>query len=365
MIIPFNRLDSTTMGFKKILQYSEPISPNHQKFLKILINNLYVRNGKETYLDYTFNPILRKYLKDSRYRIAIFQYNNDRIVVLLKDIRMNLGQYIRAMYFPISLNNNRENEIALVKVLYNKGLINQFVIPEIEKKYVTSIDDSLEFTFYDDYFYSNIMNQLKRFNNRFLTKNRISKVLAKPDIFRIESGYNCDSEQILELESLWNQYKEKKNVNIFERTLIRKIVERGNLDKDFIFINCYFKEKLFWTNIFIRTLIPGVMDELVFKSAARINNITNFYNPHTVEEREILRYMITRSSQQNLYFASTILDEYNVDLIGQAGCMGNKGIRQYKLQTSSGYINFHKTNIFNLASKKSKQKASLSKFVIK
>lgn len=367
LVVPFDVLKQTEKGFKKILHLTEEISKHHTELLQKYITSLQLENNERGILQYFFNPIFRQFYRDSRYRLLVVKIEKDLVLTFIKEIRMNKAQYIRAMGYPYSISGFKKYEDDLARVLVDLGLVNQFILypSEITRFEELEIVPKPDIKFYDTYFFTFVSKNIERMTNKFKTKNKINAIEKHKELWEVELvDINKDS-SLTELDHLWNSKKKQGRTHIYESNLLKKLVKnyRPTRDStDIVVIKCTFKGKPLWFNVFVKSATFWMYDELVFKSAARINEPEKFFEAETETEKRILKFMLNRSAQQNCYYTMQFLNIINAKLIGQAGYLKDEGIRQYKMQTSTDYIDLFQTDTFKLSEKRSKTK-KLSTFI--
>lgn len=151
-----------------------------------------------------YNQILYcKLSSNGSMKYKIFEINDDKVLVLYKDIKLITTKFIRLTGYPISLNGIQENEDEIYTLLCQEDNIKEIFINEYELHRIDKTRNDLEVCDYD--FYSLIPLRMKEIDkSKWRSKYRINQ-FRKDIEFRLATKE--DYHPIMQLHNDWKSNK--------------------------------------------------------------------------------------------------------------------------------------------------------------
>lgn len=304
---------------------------------------------KNTMPPYYSMPTYSQYSGNHAHKYVIVEIDNDEVLILFKRISIMTTKYCRLIGIPTSLSGNTENEIKVLNILKENGLINQVWFTKDEESRLNTVGINKADVNPVDYDYFSVIDSRVQHISRSKWKSKRGINKAITGGIHMSKAKIEDLDKMVDLDERWINFKEncvKHNVEGKKR--FKNIIGalRKNIDDNNIYAyNLWFKDIIIGTIIFLSTHKSDVVIQVVNKSLDRARNedILNGLG----SDREYVENMLKHIGGLLTYFS---IMELNKIGISESYCAGgrDKKILEYKKIMNDDCVEYFKSETFGL-----------------
>lgn len=333
-------------GFRSILFYCINIRKASSKDLTPFYQLRVDRLGSFGMPPYYLFPLYQKYEKNSAYFYLIILIESDRILILLKNVHIAKGQYVRMIGKPISIQNNQSHEDEIIEVLINNKLINQIFFVHREAEDIASYDLEFEKKIRDRDYFSYIRFRFQEIDKaRYKSRNIINKIKLNNDI-EFRNTTSKDIANIKNLDLMWKNYKQKGNERIITPKFLDNLLNDIK-NKKIISYVYYYKKRLCGVEFLLSVMNDTQLLNVAARSIGRAEIPKNYFEK-TEKRDPFINVLKRKTVYQMFYFMLKSLKDSTYRNIYSAGGGGlKKGVMLYKEYLNHNSIDYLSTIVFN------------------
>lgn len=348
--IDYKDLDNIK-NIKDFMKICTPIDANSSFILSPFVLARHKRYGFEGMLPFYLNPTRQRFHKDSRSKYLIVGVEGDLVMTYYKEIRMFKNHIVRLTALPVSLNDNKLNELWVFDKLYKNKLIGQVVFPDSDLPFIKRYNSNIEKVELQNYY--SITDD--RFDyvttNRWKKDAKINKFINNPDVsFRkVADG---DVSKLWDLYYMWSNYKKDTGVSLSGSKYMESMLtalEENPSDSDMSVYCIFYKEVALIFCVFINFVDSPYLCCDMECNLALTGYPEKVFAGMSDEDIDAIKYFSRYSSKALNYFflqdfkERGILAYYNGGNGIAAGCLPTLGV--HKKNFDDNCIIYHKITV--------------------
>lgn len=284
--------------------------------------------GGDNHWHYSANLVINDLITQNKYKyVVVDMEDGDKVFLELKLIQLHKTRQLRLVNVPISLNDNVDNVITIIRQLENlsyvKGTIKEKDLYLFENWDKEKRKEETEH-------YSDLENWKKKCNtNKWITKRRIKWTL-NDDNFTFREVTPSDKDAMKKFFDSWVEYKENRNETVSSKRMYYKMINESDRDDIKIYIMLYKGE------------IVSMVGYTLHMNTA--NQIINISAPRTMikHDDEKARKIFFDLTHQMTWFTYLKLDKNGIDYVYCGDGTDSKGMEIYKSQCNTEILEYVK-----------------------
>jgi len=285
------------------------------------------RYGAGGVLPSEYTSEYNKICEDWQRKIITIGIEDDLVIVVLKKIQMFKTVYVRIEGLPISITNNRDNEIKVLLELFKSNLV--FKVGGLEKEMKELNKYGFEFSEKIDSFnfYSYIPTNYEKMTNRWRTKKGINRMLKMENLtWKVMNDYSEDIETINDGFDKWKREVEGVSKGWHK---LSKAIKKYKFWEDKNVIYYMFSYKDIPVGLCVYITVNNIAHQIVNKSIGH-SIYDREFNPLNEQETLELEEIKKRSNALIHYITIKDLNERGIEHGYFGGSFSMKSLRTYK-----------------------------------
>jgi hypothetical protein len=339
---------SKLQGFRSILQVSVPIKDVSNSYFDEFFLKRIEKYNYYGFFPYYLHPIYQKLMPNTAYQYLIILFpDGDKVLILIKNVRITKAQYIRLIGTPISLNDDDEHQTKTVKILIGNELINQVFAIENEIDFFKKLQINFIKKIGDFDYFSVIEDRFNELDiSKFRTIRGINKARKDHNV-EITHITNADRDEILSFDKYWKAWiSTNTNEKIRNKKLVSillKTIQKNNMINGIIY---KYKDKILGIRIYLKVLETFVIG-IVNKTFSHTILPNDYFDEFNEKELHVVSQLKNRIGQQFFYF---LLERFKNEGFKAFYVSGGSraGQRWFKEHTQGDVVKYHRSENFNL-----------------